>query len=133
MAVGCSYNYRQSATPKTFTSVPIVITVTGAAYVNPGAPNPLAEDARAYTAFVLQTGYSACPQGPKPTGFFYILNLHPYARLAAAITLNNQVNTGRDLPPLSILRVACSNGLDSPKAVLKASLVYPNGQPSKAK
>ena len=83
--IGCTINYRPSSAPKSFTTVPVVISVTGAAYVNPSGPNPPPEDARAFTAFFLQGGFSACPAGTRPAGAFYLVNLHPYARLRTII------------------------------------------------
>jgi hypothetical protein len=126
--IGCTMNYRPAPTPSSVVLVPITITVSGAAYVNPGAPSPAPEDARAFTAFVLQTGFPGCGPGGRTAGLFYALNLHPYARLDVAISLTGSGPMGQDLPPLGATRVGCSNGLNSPVAVATASLVYPPGQ-----
>jgi hypothetical protein len=131
VSIGCTINYRPSTAPLLVTLVPIVITVAGAAYVNPSDPNPPPEDARAFTAFTLQTGFSACGAGGKPAGLFYLLNLHPYARLTATITLvapHGTTQMMQDIAPLSATRVGCSNGLNSPTGVAAAKLVYPPGQ-----
>lgn len=126
--IGCTMNYRPAATPSSVLLVPIAITVSGAAYVNPSASSPAPEDARAFTAFVLQTGFSACGTGGRPAGLFYLMNLHPYARLVVTISLTGSGPMGQDLPPLGATRVGCSNGLSSPVAVTSPSLVYPPGQ-----
>jgi len=127
--IGCTYNYRASSAPKGFTSVPIVVTLTGAAYVNPSEPNPPPEDARAFSAFFLQVGYTACGPGSNPPGLFYLLNLHPYARLTATLTLlSPPAEVGKDVAPLSVARVGCSNGNGRAGGVVTAKLVYPPGQ-----
>jgi hypothetical protein len=127
--IGCTINYRPSPVPLVFTKVPIVITLTGAAYVNPNQPNRPLEDARAFSAFLLQER-SACPSGGKPTGKFYYLNLHPYARLTATITLlgSSTPQIGLDLAPVSLAPVGCSNGNGSPSGIATVNLVYPPDQ-----
>jgi len=129
MPIGCTYNYRPSAAPKVLTTVPIVITPIGAAYVNPSDPNPPGEDARAFAAFLLQGGYPACPSGAKPPGAFFFLNLHPYASLQANVNFLGEPpsQVGHVLPPVSLTRVGCSNGY-SPAGLDNVSLVYPPGQ-----
>jgi hypothetical protein len=131
--IGCTINYRASSTPLSVTLVPITINVTGASYVNPSSPKPPSEDARAFSAFLLQTGFSACHNGSMPAGVLYLLNLHPYARLVVTITLRDahggtNDSTKQDLPPLSATRIGCSNGPESPVRVVTASLIYPPGQ-----
>lgn len=126
--VGCTYNYRPSPSPSIFTFVPIVISVTGASYVNPSDPNPPAEDARAFAAFLLQPGSPSCPSGPKPQGTFLFVNLHPYAHLTAAFKIVHGFAPGLDLAPVSTRRVGCSNGDTSPVAAYDVKLVYPPGQ-----
>jgi hypothetical protein len=128
--IGCTDNYRPSTTPASFTTVPIIVTLTGAAYVNPGQAYPPPEDARAFAAFLLQGGFSACPSGGRPQGLFYFLNLHPYARLRATVNLFNgpPSQLGLDLAPVSLSRAGCSNGSGSPKGAARVGLVYPPGQ-----
>jgi hypothetical protein len=125
--IGCTINYRPSPTPMSVNLVPVTISATGASYVNPSSPNPPSEDPRAFSAFALQTGFSACTGGGRPAGLLYLQNLHPYARLVVSIQLVGGT-MGQDLPPLGATRVGCSNGPQSPARILSAKLVYPPGQ-----
>lgn len=127
VSIGCTINYRPSSAPKSVTLVPVGITLTGASYVNPSDPNPIHEDAFAFTAFALQTGFSACGPGGRPAGLIYVQNMHPYARLTVTIELTGGVTMGQDIAPLSAARVGCSNGPNSPTRVTAANLTYPPG------
>ena len=135
VAIGCTYNVRPSLSPQSVTSIPIVITLTGASYVDPSKPNPPVEDARSFTAFFVETGFSACPAGARPAGLFFLLNLHPYATLNVIVNITASSGpsgpTGPiqlDATPLSGERVSCSNGVNSPIKLAKATLTYPPGQ-----
>jgi hypothetical protein len=126
--IGCTYNYRSSSSAAP-TTVPITFTVVGAAYVNPGQPNP-PEDARAFTAFFISGGFPSCESGARTAGEFFIVNLHPYARLTTTIDLLNPVyqtpdQMKIDIPPLATTRVGCTNGPESPKGIATAQLTYP--------
>src|SRR4029077_133719 len=98
--------------------VPMVVTMKSAAYVDAGAAEAAPEDARPYAAFLLQGGINECGAGAKPPGLFYLVNLHPYARLTASMNLLDDHNarvgvSTADRAPLSTVRPGCSTG--SPK------------------
>jgi hypothetical protein len=107
--------------------VPVVIVKQDAAYVDPNEPEAPAEDPRSFAAFYLQGGINECVAGAKPPGMLYFVNLHPYARLSAAINLaddrGNRVGVvSADLAPLSASRAGCSNGSSKPVSVTNAAL-----------
>jgi hypothetical protein len=143
-AVGCTATYRASPRAPGPLTVPIVVAKQGAVYVESGAPEP-AEDARAFAAFYLQGGRNECAPGMKPPGLFYLLNLHPYARLAVSMNLFDDHGTPvgaltPNLAPLSAARVGCSNGVSKPGPIIGATLEVmagvatnlPNRTPSQA-
>ncbi len=97
-------------------SVPIVIAKQSAAYVDANAAEAPAEDARSFAAFLLQGGINECAAGAKPPGLFYLVNLHPYARLSASMNLldDHGARVGvltPNLSPLSATRVALQQRL----------------------
>src|SRR5258707_12684586 len=66
----------------------------------------------------------------KPPGLFYLVNLHPYARLSASMNLldDHVTRVGVLIPtlsPLSATRVACSNGTSKPGPITDATLEEP--------
>jgi hypothetical protein len=137
VAIGCTINYRASAQPRSYTPVPVVVTKAGAAYVDPATPEPT-EQALGFVGFYSQVGFSACTGGSLPPGLIYVVNLHPYKRLQAAIALAPQ--SGKppppkpdtlnvDLKPLMVTRAGCSNGFLSPTGVLSAR--FPDQKQSK--
>jgi hypothetical protein len=125
--IGCSYTFRAAPQPRGPLRVPVVIVKQDAAYVDPNEPEAPAEDPRSYAAFYLQGGIDECVAGAKPPGMLYFVNLHPYARLSAAINLaddrGNRVGVvSADLAPLSASRAGCSNGSSKPVSVTNAAL-----------
>jgi hypothetical protein len=125
--IGCTFTYRAAPQPPGPLGVPIVIDKQSAAYVVANAGEAPPEDERSFAAFILQGGVSECAAGAKPPGLFYLVNLHPYARLAAAMNLLGDHGTRvgvltPDLPPLSAIRVACSNGFSKPGPLSSATL-----------
>jgi hypothetical protein len=108
-------------------SVPIVIAKQRAAYVGANTGEAPAQDARSFAAFILQGGIDECGAGAKPPGLFYLVNLHPYARLSASIALldahGRRVGAlAPTLSPLAATRVACSNGPSRPAPISSAAL-----------
>jgi hypothetical protein len=125
--IGCTYTYRAAPQAPGPLKVPMVIAKQSAAYVEPNAAEASPQDAHAFVAFFLQGGINECPAGAKPPGLFYLVNLHPYARLAASLNLLDDHGTRvgvltPTLAPLSAARVACSNGSSSPGAIASATL-----------
>jgi hypothetical protein len=130
--IGCSTTYRASPQPLRTLSVPIVITKQNASYVEPNAPETPAEDAASFAAYYLQDGIDACGQGAKPPGLFYLVNLHPYARLSVSVNLmddrGNRVGVlTPKLEPLSAVRAGCSNGSSKPGPITDATLELTTG------
>ena len=122
--IGCTYTYRAAPKPPGLLVVPVVITKESASFDAAEAPP---EDARSFAAFILQEGIRECGAGAKPPGMFYLVNLHPYARLAASMNLldDHGSRVGAltpNLSPLSATRVACSNGLSKPGPITEAAL-----------
>jgi hypothetical protein len=125
--IGCTATYRASLRPPGPLSVALVITKQTASYVEPNAPEAAPEDARNFAAFYLQDGINECAQGAKPPGLFYVMNLHPYARLSVSMNLLDDRGThvGVQTPtlsPLSAVRAGCSNGFSKPGPVTDATL-----------
>jgi hypothetical protein len=125
--IGCTYTYRAAPEPRAPPSVPIAIATQSALYLGPNEPEAPAEDARSFAAFYLQGGINECGAGAKPPGLFYFVNLHPYARLLASITLTDDRGTragvvSANLAPLSATRAGCSNGLSKPGLVTNSTL-----------
>jgi hypothetical protein len=128
--IGCTATYRASPQPPGPLSVALVITKQTASYVAPNAPNaPEAapEDVLSFAAFYLQDGINQCAQGAKPPGLFYVVNLHPYARLSVSMNLlddrGNRVGIlAPNLSPLSAVRAGCSNGFSKPGPITDATL-----------
>jgi len=125
--IGCTYTYRAAPQPPGPLSVPMVITTQSASYVDANGPESPPEDARSFAAFFLQGGINACAAGAKPPGLFYLVNLHPYARLSASMNLldDHGARVGTltpNLSPLSATRVACSNGFSKPGPITDATL-----------
>jgi hypothetical protein len=132
--IGCTFTYRAAAQPPGPLPVPIVIVKQSASYVEPGAPQAQPDDARSFAAFYLQDGINECAPGAKPPGLFYLLNLHPFARLSASMNLldDRGARVGTltpNLSPLSAMRVACSNGSSKPGPITSASLEVTSGIP----
>lgn len=128
--IGCSHAYRSAPQPPGPLSVPIVIALQSAAYVDANAAAAPPEEARSFAAFLLQGGIKECAAGAKPPGLFYLVNLHPYARLSIAMNLLDDHGTrvgvlNPDLPPLSVARVGCSNGSSKPGPISGATLEVP--------
>ena len=126
-AIGCTLTYRAAPQPPGPLSVSLVITKQSAAYLDANAAEAAPEDARSFAAFLLQGGINDCAAGAKPPGLFYLVNLHPYARLAASMNLldDHGTRTGAltpSLSPLSATRVACSNGSSRPGPIISATL-----------
>ena len=126
-SIGCTYTYRAALQPPGPLSVPMLITAQNASYVDANAAEPSPEDARSFAAFILQGGINACAAGAKPPGLFYLVNLHPYARLSASMNLLDDHGTRvgaltPTLSPLSATRVACSNGFSKPGPITDATL-----------
>jgi hypothetical protein len=125
--IGCTYTYRAAPQPPGPFSVPIVIVKQSAAYVDANATEAPPEDARFFAAFLLQGGINECAAGAKPPGLFYLVNLHPYARLSASMNLLDEHGTRvgvltPNLSPLSVTRVGCSNGVSKPGPITGATL-----------
>jgi cell division septation protein DedD len=125
--IGCTYTYRAAPQPPGPLSVPIVIAKQSAAYVDANAAEAPAEDARSFAVFLLQGGINECAAGAKPRGLFYLVNLHPYARLSASMNLLDDHGTRvgvltPNLSPMSAARVACSNGFSKPGPISSATL-----------
>jgi hypothetical protein len=128
--IGCTYTYRAAPQAPGPLSVPIVIAKQNAAYVDANAAEAQAADARSFAAFLLQGGIKDCAAGAKPPGLFYLVNLHPYARLSAAMSLLDDHGTRvgvltPTLAPFSATRVACSNGFSRPGPITSATLEVP--------
>ena len=128
--VGCTYTYRASPRPPTPVAIPILIAKQSASYVQPNAPETPPEDANTFAAFLLQGGINECGPGAKPPGLFYLVNLHPYARLSASISLLDDRGSRvgvltPNLLPLSATRVGCSNGFSRPGPITTAALEAP--------
>jgi hypothetical protein len=124
--IGCMNTFRAAPRPPGPLNLPLVVTKQSASYVDPNSPEAT-EDARASAAFYLQDGIDACVQGAKPPGLFYLVNLHPYARLSASIKLlddrgNRVGDVAANIPPLSAMRAGCSNGLSKPASITDAAL-----------
>jgi len=132
--IGCTFTYRASPQAPGPLPVPIVIDKQSASYVEPGSPETPPQDARSFAAFYLQGGINECGPGAKPPGLFYLVNLHPYARLSATMNLfdDRGVRVGSLTPalsPLSVTRVACSNGPSKPGPIIGAALEITAGLP----
>ena len=131
-AIGCTYTYRAAPQPPGPLSVPLVITNQSASYLDANVAEAAPEDARSFVAFLLQGGINECAAGAKPPGLFYVVNLHPYARLSASMNLLDDHGTRvrvltPTLSPLSATRVACSNGTSKPGPITNATLEVPLG------
>jgi hypothetical protein len=129
------YTRRLAPRPPGPLSLPIVITKQNASYVQPNASETPPEDARSFAAYYLQDGISECAQGARPPGLFYIVNLHPYARLSVSINLlsdrgNSAGALAPDLAPLSAVRAGCSNGSSKPGLITDATLEVTAGVPT---
>jgi hypothetical protein len=125
--IGCTATYRASLQAPGPLSVALVITKQTASYVEPNAPEAAPEDARAFAAFYLQDGINECAQGAKPPGLFYVVNLHPYARLSVSMNLLDDRGSRAgiltpNLAPLSAVRAGCSNGSSKPGPITDATL-----------
>lgn len=130
--IGCTSTYRAAPQPPGPLSVPIVITKQSAAYADATAAAAPEESARSFAAFLLQGGVNACPSGAKPPGLFYLVNLHPYARLSASLNLFDEHGArigvlNPNLSPLGAARLGCSNGSTSPGPIIDATLEAPLG------
>jgi hypothetical protein len=126
-AIGCTYTYRAAPKPPGPLAIPIVIAKQSATYVADNAAEAPVEDARSFAAFILQGGINECAAGAKPPGLFYLVNLHPYARLAASMNLLDDHgahvgNLSPNLSPWSATRVGCSNGFSKPGPITDATL-----------
>jgi hypothetical protein len=131
-AIGCTHTFRAAPQPPGPLSVPMVITKQNAAYLDANAADAAPEDARSFAAFILQGGSNECAAGAKPPGMFFLVNLHPYARLSASMNLLDDHGTrvGVLTPTLSAMsasRVACSNGFSKPGPISSAALEVPAG------
>src|SRR5882757_1974132 len=129
---GCTYTYRASPRPPGPLTVPIVSAKQSASYVEPNAPEATPEDARSFAAFLLQGDINECGPGAKPPGLFYLVNLHPFARLSASMNLLDDHGTrvsvlSPTLSALSAARIACSNGPSKPGPITAATLEVPPG------
>ena len=125
--IGCSITHRAAPQPPGPLTVPVVIAKQSAAYIAPNEPEAPAEDAKSFAAFYLQGGINDCAAGAKPPGLLYFLNLHPYARLSAAIDMAGDRGervgaVAADLAPFGALKVGCSNGSSRPVSVTNAAL-----------
>jgi hypothetical protein len=125
--IGCTGTSRAASRPPGPLNLPIVITKQSASYVEPSAPEAPPEDASTFTAFYLQDGVDECAQGAKPPGLFYLVNLHPYARLSASIKLLDDRGSrvgavAANLAPLTAVRAGCSNGFSKPGPITDATL-----------
>jgi hypothetical protein len=122
--IGCTATYRASPQPLTTLSVPIVVTKQNASYVEPNTPETPSEDPLAFAAYYLQDGIAECGPGAKPPGLFYLVNLHPYARLSASMGVLTPT-----LAPLSATRAGCSNGSSKAGLITDATLEVTAGAP----
>jgi hypothetical protein len=127
--VGCTATYRASPQAPGPLMVAISVVAQSAVYAGPNAPEAAA-DARAFAAFYLQGGGTECGPGMKPPGLLYLLNLHPYARLAVSMNLLDEHGArvgalALNLAPLSAARVGCSNGSSRPGPIIGATLEVP--------
>jgi hypothetical protein len=125
--IGCTNTYRAAPHPPGPLNLPMVITKLSASYVAASTPEAPPEDALTSTAFYLQDGIDECTQGAKPPGLFYLVNLHPYARLSASVNLlddrGNRVGAvTANVAPLSAVRAGCSNGYSKPGPITDATL-----------
>ncbi len=125
--IGCTSTYRAAPQPPGPLNLPMVITKQSASYVGPSSPEAPPEDPSTFAAFYLQDGVKECPPGAKPPGLFYLVNLHPYARLSTSIKLlddrgNRAGVVAANLAPLSAVRAGCSNGFSKPGPVTDATL-----------
>ena len=130
--IGCTNTYRAAPQPPGPLSLPIIMTKQSASYSEPNASEAPPEDARLFAAFNLQGGINECAQGAKPPGLFYLVNLHPYARLSVSMNLlddrGNQVGLlSPNLAPLSAVRIGCSNGFSKPGPITSATLEVTTG------
>ena len=130
--IGCTFTYRASPRPPGPLTVPLVIAKQSASYVEANAAEAPPEDARSFAAFLLQGGINQCGPGAKPPGLFYLVNLHPFARLSAALNLLDDHGTrvgvlSPNLTALGATRVACSNGFSKPGPITDATLEIPPG------
>jgi hypothetical protein len=126
-AIGCTSTYRAPLERRGTLTVPVVITKQSATYTDPNEREDPAPDARSFAAFTLQGGINECGPGARPAGVLYFVNLHPFARLSASITLTdergNRVGAvAANLAPLSAMKVGCSNGSSKPGSVTDAAL-----------
>jgi hypothetical protein len=133
-AIGCTSTYRAPLERRGTLTVPVVIAKQSAAYLDPNEREDPAPDARSFAAFTLQGGINECGPGARPAGLLYFVNLHPFARLTASITLTdehgNRVGAvAANLAPLSAMKVGCSNGSSKPGSVTDAVL-EPAGTPA---
>jgi hypothetical protein len=87
LPIGCTSTYRAPLERTGALTVPVVITIQGAKYVDPGEPEAPSADAGSFAAFTLQGSINECGPGARPAGLLYVVNLHPFARLSASITL----------------------------------------------
>jgi hypothetical protein len=125
--IGCTMTYRAAPEPPGPLRLSLLITKQSASYVAPNAPEATPENAPAFAAFYLQGGIGECGQGARPPGLFYIVNLHPYARLSVSMNLlgdrGNRVGAlAPNLAPLSAVRAGCSNGSAKPGSIAGATL-----------
>jgi hypothetical protein len=125
--IGCTSTYRAPLERRGALTVPVVIAKQSATYVDPSEHEDPAPDARSFAAFTLQGGINECGPGARPAGLLYFVNLHPFARLSASITLTdergNRVGAvAANLAPLSAMKVGCSNGSSKPGSVTDAAL-----------
>jgi hypothetical protein len=130
--IGCTNTHRAAPQPPGPLSLPIIITKQSVTYSEPNAPDAPSDDARLFAAFNLQGGISECPQGARPPGLFYLVNLHPFARLSVSMNLlddrGNLVGVlAPNLAPLSATRIGCSNGFSKPGPVTGATLEVSTG------
>jgi hypothetical protein len=126
-AIGCTSTYRALLERRGTLTVPVVIAKQSATYVDPSEHEDPAPDARSFAAFTLQGGINECGPGARPAGLLYFVNLYPFARLSASITLSdergNRVGAvAANLAPLSAMKVGCSNGSSKPGSVTDAAL-----------
>jgi len=126
-AIGCTETYRAAPQPPGPLTVPVLIVKQSASYAEGNAAEAAPEEARSFAAFLLQGGINACAAGAKPPGLFYIVNLHPYARLSASMNLldDRGAKVGAlnpNLSPFGATRVGCSNGFSRPGPLTSASL-----------
>ncbi len=107
--------------------VPLIISKQSASYADSNGGESVPEDARSFAAFALQGGINECGSGTKPPGLFYLINLHPYARLSVSMNLldDHGARVGAltpTIPPLGAVRIGCSNGYSKPAPLAGASL-----------